>query len=153
MKLVIGYRLTIFRPLSAQSLFLLSPLSLKMSLSKCPPLLHFQQYFSYTMEVSIYRQRKPDAPDTLTKSNYTSTPCHGHKSSEQRLTVLPTEWLLDKWKQINTFYIFVVGDPVIKRGWDPINRCNPAYGMYLPQARALISGVIFIVFFCRVRQV
>jgi hypothetical protein len=94
MKLVIGYRLTIFRPLLAQSLLLLSPLSFKMSLSKCPPLLPFQQYFSYTMEVSIYRQRKPeypDAPDTLTKSNYTSTPCHGHKSSAHRLTVLPTD--------------------------------------------------------------
>ena len=89
MKLVIGYRFTIFRPLSAQSLFLLFPLSLKMSLSKYPPLLHFQQYFIYTMGVSIYRQKKPDAPDTLTKSNYTSTPCHGHKSSAQRLTVLP----------------------------------------------------------------
>jgi len=31
--------------------------------SKCPTVLHLQQYFSYTMEVSIYRHRKPKHPE------------------------------------------------------------------------------------------
>ena len=67
MKLVFGYRLTIFRPLSTQSLcFITPPPSFSMSLYKYPPLLHFQQYCSYTViqwRSVAYWQRKPEHPE------------------------------------------------------------------------------------------
>ena len=61
-KLVIGCRLTLFRQLSTQSLFLLSPLSFSMSLSKRPSLLHFQQFCSYTVEVSYILGEEAGTP-------------------------------------------------------------------------------------------
>ena len=66
--------------------------------------IHFQQYNSYTMEVSdLWQQKCRKYRIHFIISRYTSTPCHGHKSSAQNLRFLPTALKLDKWNQIHTF--------------------------------------------------
>jgi hypothetical protein len=48
--LSLNYLLPVVNPITV----LLFPLCFSMSLSKCPPVLHFQQYCSYTLEVSYW---------------------------------------------------------------------------------------------------
>ena len=75
-------------------LYQLSPLSFTFHNQN----VHFQQDFSYTVEVSYLSAEEAEIPGrvvstlcTFTISSYTSTPCHGHISSARMLTFLPTD--------------------------------------------------------------